>query len=279
LLASGFAQELDSLLSVIRAHASLANLATGLPTKAVESLEVIQFAVRSAKAMSRNLILLGEGSEGSGAAHAIVVSDAVSEAVRLLTPNLPRTISVVVEDLTDGLERVAIDSSRLQQAILNLLMRSTEALANNGVITLRITQSIGAAEPLVQVECIDRGKPLSADQQQHAFDALAADGSLRGRTAMGLAAVQRFALSAGGKATVSSTSEGTFFCLCLPTIPQVASQEKLPIVLAENHPLLRPMLVEALHANGYRVMTVENNIELLAATKRVGARCILILNQ
>ena len=43
--------------------------------------------------------------------------------------------------------------------------------------------------------------------------------------------------------------------------------------------MLRPMLVEALHANGYRVMTVENNIELLAATKRVGARCILILNQ
>ena len=279
LLASGFAQELDSLLSVIRAHASLANIATGLPTKAVESLEVIQFAVRSAKAMSRNLILLGEGGQGSSPARAIVMSDAVREAVSLLSPNLPRTISVVVEDLTDGLERVAIDSSRLQQAILNLLMRSTEALANNGVITLRITQSIGAAEPFVQVECIDRGEPLSADQQQHAFDALAADGSLRGRTAMGLAAVQRFALSAGGKATVSSTSEGTLFCLCLPTIAQVASQEKLPIVLAENHPLLRPMLVEALHANGHRVMTVENNIELLAATKRVGARCILILNQ
>ncbi|WP_298597429.1 hypothetical protein, partial [uncultured Limnohabitans sp.] len=51
----------------------------------------------------------------------------------------------------------------------------------------------------------------------------------------------------------------------------------LVIGLVDN--MLRPMLVEALHANGYRVMTVENNIELLAATKRVGARCILILNQ
>ncbi|MEI6272812.1 MAG: PAS domain S-box protein, partial [Phycisphaerae bacterium] len=279
LLASGFAQELDSVLSVIRAHASLANISTGLPTKAVESLEVIQLAVARAKALSRNLILLGEGADVGKEAHAIVVSDAVRDAVRLLNPNLPRTISVVVEDLTDGRERVAIDSSRMQQAILNLLMRSTEALANNGLITLRVTQAVEGAQSLVRVECIDQGEPLNADEQQHAFDALAADGSLRGRTAMGLAAAKRFADSAGGHATVSVGAEGTIFCLSLPTVAEAFTQEKLQIVLAENHPLLRPMLVEALQANGHRVSAVENIVELLAAAKRAGTRCILILDQ
>jgi len=279
LLASGFAQELDSVLSVIRAHASLANISTGLPTKAVESLEVIQLAVARAKALSRNLILLGEGADVGKEAHAIVVSDAVRDAVRLLNPNLPRTISVVVEDLTDGRERVAIDSSRMQQAILNLLMRSTEALANNGLITLRVTQAVEGAQSLVRVQCIDQGEPLNADEQQHAFDALAADGSLRGRTAMGLAAAKRFADSAGGHATVSVGAEGTIFCLSLPTVAEAFTQEKLQIVLAENHPLLRPMLVEALQANGHRVSAVENIVELLAAAKRAGTRCILILDQ
>ena len=279
LLASGFAQELDSVLRVIRSHALMANITTGLPIKAVENLEVILLAVARAKAMSLNLILLGEGGDVGGATRAIVVSDAVREAVRLLTPNLPRTISVVVDDLTDGRESAAIDLSRMQQAILNLLMRATESLASNGLITLRITQSMGGVEPLVRVECIDQGETLSADQQLHAFEALAADGSLRGRTAMGLAQVQRFALSAGGNATVSSTAEGTHFCFTLPTIPHNLNQERLPIVLAENHPLLRPMLVEALNAKGHRVMTVENNVELLAAVKLAGTRCIFILDQ
>ena len=279
LLASGFAHELDTVLSVIRAHASLANIATGLPAKAVESLGVIQLAVARAKALSQNLILLGEGADVGKEAHAIVVSDAVRDAVRLLNPNFPRTISVVVEDLTDGSERVAIDSSRLQQAILNLLMRSMEALANNGLITLRVTQAVEGAQSLVRVECIDQGAPLNADQQQHAFDALAADGSLRGRTAMGLAAAKRFADSAGGHATVSVGAEGTIFCLSLPTVAEAFTQERWPIVLAENHPLLRPMLVEALQANGHRVSTVENNVELIAAAKRAGTRCILILDQ
>jgi DNA-binding NtrC family response regulator len=39
------------------------------------------------------------------------------------------------------------------------------------------------------------------------------------------------------------------------------------------------MLVEALQANGHRVSTVENNVELFAAVKRAGTRCILILDQ
>ncbi|MCE9618880.1 MAG: PAS domain S-box protein [Planctomycetes bacterium] len=279
LLASGFAQELDSVLSVIRAHASLANITTGVPAKAVESLEVIQLAVARAKAMSRNLILLGEGGEVGEPPRPIVVSDAVREAVRLLAPNLPRTITVAVEDLTDGRERVAVDSSRLQQAILNLLMRASEALANNGMITMRIAQTIEGSEPLVRVECVDRGAPLSADQQQHAFDALAPDGSLRGRTAMGLAAVKRFAESAGGHAQVSSTAEGTVFCLSIPAARESYSQERLPIVLAESHPLLRPMLVEALQASGHRVVTVESDRDLEAAVRRMGSGCVVVLDE
>ena len=131
----------------------------------------------------------------------------------------------------------------------------------------------------MRVECIDQGATLNADQQQHAFDALAADGSLRGRTAMGLAAAKRFADSAGGQATVTVGAEGTVFCLSLPTVSEAFTRERWPIVLAENHPLLRSMLVEALQTNGHRVITVENNVELLAAAKRAGARCILVLDQ
>ena len=279
LLASGFAQELDGVLSVIRAHASLANIATGLPMKAIESLEVIQLEVARAKAMSRNLILLGEGNEVGELARPIVMSDAVREAVRLLSPNFPRTITVVTEDLTEGRERVAIDSSRMQQSILNMLMRSAEALANTGLITLRITQSVDEVEPLIRVECIDRGEPLSSHQLQHAFEALASDGSLRGRTSMGLAAVKRFAEFAGGHATIANTHEGTVLCLSIPIVPEFSSQDRFPIVLAENHPLLRPMLVEALQANGHRVIAIDREQDLVAATKRAGPQCILILDQ
>jgi DNA-binding response OmpR family regulator len=39
------------------------------------------------------------------------------------------------------------------------------------------------------------------------------------------------------------------------------------------------MLVKALQANGHQVIAIENEKELVAATKRVGAQCILILDQ
>ena len=279
LLASGFARELDEVLSRIQAHGALANIATGLPMKAIESLGLIQLDVARARSMGRNLILLGDANQIGDPARLIVISDAVREAVGLLRPNLPRTISVVLSDLTNGRERVAIQSSRMQQAILNLLMRSTEALANNGSITLRVTKVVDGAESLVRVECIDQGEPLSPHQLQHAFEALASDGSLRGRTAMGLAAVKRFAESAGGHATVSVRAEGTIFCISLPAVSESFTQDRLPIILVENHPLFRPMLVKALQANGHQVIAIENEKELVEATKRVGAQCILILDQ
>ena len=278
-LASGFAKELESVLSVIRAQALLTNITSDLPTKAVESLGIIQLQVWRAMTMSRNLILLGEGGGVGESSPKIQVSDAVNAAVRLLAPNLPRTISVVVEDLTDGREYVAIDSSRLQQAILNMLMRSIEALANSGLITLRITQFVDGGESSIRVECIDKGEPLSALQLEHAFNPLASDGSLRGRTAMGLAAVKRFAQAAGGHATIANTQEGIVLCLSIPTMTEIASQDRLPIVLFKNHPLMRPMLVEALQASGHRVIAIEHEKELVAAAKRAGAQCILILDQ
>ncbi len=128
----------------------------------------------------------------------------------------------------------------------------------------------------MRVECRARGAPLDAAQLRSAFDALAPDGSLRSRTAMGLAAVRRFAESAGGSAEAASGPEGTVFAFTLPAVRESPAPQRPPVVLAENHPLLRPMLVEALQATGLRVLVAESEREIAPLLRTPGA--ILVLN-
>jgi PAS domain S-box-containing protein len=277
LLASGFAQELDALLSVIRAHASLASVVPDVGSNVIESLEVIQLSVSRAKSMAQSLLGLAPTESVS---HAETVSgmEVVRRTMQLLRSTLPRTVEVVVEDLSGGRDTVRVDVAGLQQAIMNMLLRGCEVLAQAGRLTLRLSECDGAAGPCLQIACIDRAAPLSADAQARAFEALGADGALLGRTALGMAAVKRFAETAGGEVRAEVVGEANVITLELPLQLSEQSSRGARVVLWEDHPLLKPMLVEAFGAAGHRVAAIESETELLEALRRFGQGAVLVLD-
>lgn len=277
LMASGFAQELDALLSVIRAHASLASVSPDVAPSVVESLEVIQLSVSRAKSMAQTLLGLAP-AEASGHAETVSGMEVVRRTMQLLRSTLPRTVEVAVEDLSGGRDSVRVDVARLQQSIMNMLLRGCEVLAQAGRLTLRLSERAGRSGPCLQIACIDHSAPLGADAQARAFEALGPDGALLGRTALGMAAVKRFAESCGGEVRAEVVDRANVISIELPLHLADHGERGAKVVLWEEHPLLKPMLVEAFIAAGHRVTAIEREGDLLEALRRFGQGAVLVLD-
>ena len=273
LLASGFAQELDTVLSVIRAHASLANVAADLPARVVESLEVVQMCVARAKAMARSLLDMAP-RENPGGRETVRVSDILRESVQLMRPTLPRTVEVSVEDRAGGHDWVQVDPAGLQQAIVNLLLHACESVANAGRVQLISERE---TEGRVTVACVDAGRAMGPEAIVRAFEALGPDGSLLGRSALGMASVRRFAEAMGGRAFAGATASGNRVAIELPAASDPSHAKVGTVVLHEDHPLLRPMLVEALTAVGHQVVPV-GDPSLVESTLAASPAAVAVLD-
>ena len=273
LLAGGFAQELDRVLAVIRANLSLASVVTDLPPRAAESLEVVQFAVAKARSMAQSLLHLGPG-DGVGAREIVRASDKAREALQLMRPTLPRTVEVKLEDLSAGQDWVEVDPGRLQQSMVNLLLHACESTANAGRITLRIES---AASSRVTLSCIDRGPPWVSTTTVRMFEALGPEGGLVDRAALGMASVRRFVESAQGRVWASVTAEGNRISIELPAAIDRSRRDAMSVILHEHHPLLRPMLVEALMGEGHEVRVADEPGQLDAMVQ-AHPRSLLLLD-
>jgi PAS domain S-box-containing protein len=275
LVAGGLARQLDELLGVVRAHASLARVEGNLPSRVSESLEVIQMTVARAKALVRSV--LGLSPQSSAAAPSLVSVGAVlRESLQLLRAGLPRTAELVLEDRGEGRDLVRIDPSLLQQSVMNMVLRATEAAANAGRITVRVFPVGNSA---VAVRCIDAGVPLTPEAALRIGEALGDDGSLASRTALGMAAVRRFAESAGGTLYATHGPEGNLVTLELPLQESAVPVQRPVVALCEDHPLLGPMLAEALHAAGHRVLRAETSAQLLPLLRPEAAGSVAVVDE
>jgi hypothetical protein len=274
LLAGGFAQELDELLSGIGAHATLTKIAPGIPPRASEGLDVIQALVGRAKSMARSLMGLSPNRLGGEAVVVVGVAQSLREALPLLRAALPRTIELDLEDLSQGRDLVRLDPADLQQSMLQVLMRASEALGHVGRIGVRI-RSEGR---MLHLECVDNAPALTAEQCSNIAEALDGRGKLAGRSALGMAAVRRFAEALGGALRAEVRADGNVVVIDLPLEPEAVPLQQPPVILCEDHPLLRPMIAEAITAAGHRVVTLDRIGDMPTRLREEGVGTALVLD-
>jgi PAS domain S-box-containing protein len=274
LLAGGFAGELDELLSGIGAHVTLTKIAPGIPTRVSEGLEVVQALVGRAKSMARSLMGLAPNRRVDAAIAVVGVAQTLREALPLLRAALPRTIELELEDRSQGRDLVRLDPADLQQAMLQLVMRASEALGHSGQIRVRIR----AEGRMLHVECLDSAVAMTAEQCADIAEALDGKGRLTGRAALGMAAVRRFAEAAGGALRAEVRAEGNVVVIDLPLEPESVPLQQPPVILCEDHPLLRPMIAEAITAAGHRVVTLDRIDDMAVRLREEGAGTVLVLD-
>jgi len=275
LLAGGFAHDLNNYLTAIRGHAALAATEPGVTAAAHESFAAIQLATTKARMLATNMLSLGKPSVD--AISRFSVCAAIDEAVELVRPGLPRTISISVDSRgAEGFE-VELDPTAFQQALLNLVINARDAMPAGG--RLRI-DALHAVDPLrgsiLRVAVEDTGIGIAPDVLARVFEPFFTTKPQGIGTGLGLAVVHQVAVGAGGSVSVESDlGRGTRFTITLPAhaasaveAPQPSSSGRSRVALvAESHPVLRPMLVEALKSANCTVIESDSRDRGLALAR------------
>jgi signal transduction histidine kinase len=106
---------------------------------------------------------------------------------------------------------VLVDGAYLQQALMNLMLNAIDASAREGVVEVSLKQE-GAQ---LQVEIEDSGPGLTADQEEHIFEAFYT--TKAGGTGLGLAVTRTLLEKMGARIEATRGSRGARFRVTLPT--------------------------------------------------------------
>jgi signal transduction histidine kinase len=106
-----------------------------------------------------------------------------------------------------------VDASLLKQAVLNLLINATHAMAESEQKELMIRLEANANEACIHI--IDTGRGIEEDRIDEIFHPYVS--TQRGGTGLGLPTTMRIAQEHGGHITVnSSIGQGSDFIVCVP---------------------------------------------------------------
>jgi len=181
-------------------------------------------------------------------------------------------------------ESVAIDETRLRQVLLNLLGNAVK-FTDSGTVSLRVLpasgQGLDEGTARLRFEVTDSGIGMSAQQLARIFQPFeqVADQQRReGGTGLGLAISQQLVRLMGGTiGVVSEPGKGSTFSFEL-TVPVADSRpvsvaspqaivgyegERKRVLVVDDVPQNRAMLVDLLHAVGFIVAAAANGLECL----------------
>ncbi|MCP4835891.1 MAG: PAS domain S-box protein, partial [Phycisphaera sp.] len=253
-IASQFAHDLNNVLTAISGHVSLVEL-DELSKRAHASVDVIKEAVARGGALTQNMLQIGRPSRGRRSE--VDVKALVEDTSRLALPILGDGIELVTNSPKKP-PSVFVDGNQLQQAILNLLINARDAMGQEGKVTVSLAERVDEDDdPLVVIEVADDGPGMSSDVVEQATKAFFTTKGSKG-TGLGLAMIDRLVRDEKGRMEIESEpGEGTLVRLVLPGVrgssgrPRIATVRRVMVV--EDHPLLRPMLSEALANAGCTV--------------------------
>ncbi len=259
-IAGGFAHDLNNVLAAIRGHASLASLESEIPRKVNESLEVIQAAVTRGRSLTQNMMMLGSPTRIRRAV--IDASKICRETVALVRPAVPSSVAIE-ERLLPGDHRILADGNQFQQAVLNLIVNARDAISGSGRIAVSVEDlpASGDDPARIAVSIRDDGTGMDDEVRKRAIEPFY---TTKGRSGngLGLAMVKNFVDGCKGDLRIESApGAGTCVSLLLPLAEMSVSgdggggvdRSKSRVLLAEDHPLLRPMLLEAMTVGGFEV--------------------------
>jgi two-component system, sensor histidine kinase len=194
---------------------------------------------------------------------------------------------------------VSGDALRLRQVLNNLLSNAVK-FTGSGSITVRCNAERSDATGVkLRIVVDDTGIGIESEAQSRVFDAFAqAESSTTrrfGGTGLGLAIVRRIVELMGGDLGVhSEPGRGSSFWFTLtlecPVVSErsgstnlleakpvrFATEHAPKVLLAEDNPVNREVLVEMLQVIGCDVVAVENGIEALAAAAKAKFDAILM---
>jgi len=277
-MTAGIFHSLNNLFTTLHGRSRLlhhsveGNRAT--PAQLAEGLQVIARTVaRGSEILQRLRGLTRELAEQP--VTRVDVNALVRELVSLTDPLIReaqgRSAAIEVRQELGEIPPVVGRPGELLEALVNLIVNAVEAMPKGGVLTLKTAHE--AAAVVVQVKDTGTGIPAAIKAQLFApFFTTKAQG-----TGLGLSVSREIIGRHGGDlALESQEGEGTCFSVRLPAAEAGLPQKAMPVsdfrgwrvLVVDDDPFFREVLVELLAAEGCRVRSAARGTDALDWLKR-----------
>lgn len=284
-LTGGIAHDFNNLLSVIIGNLELIDDSADRDTVR----ELTQRAFEAAKMGARLTGRLLSFSRQRKLEPAIVqLNDQISNMIEILQRSIGETVELITA-LEDPLWSVRADPSEIENAVLNLVINSRDAMPNGGWAKLETRnicfnegddpRQFGIAPgDYVRISVSDNGSGMPPEIVARAFEPFFTTKAAGRGTGLGLASIYGFAKQSGGNATIySEQGRGTTVNIYLPRYAAAAVSDAPPesagtiatgagerILVVEDNPDLRVLTVTRLKRLGYLIEEAENAPSALA---------------
>jgi PAS domain S-box-containing protein len=190
---------------------------------------------------------------------------------------------------------ILCDPNQLESALLNLAINGRDAMSDGGQLTIEtatieLDQALAARQDMlpgsyVTISVTDTGTGMTPDVVARAFDPFFTTKPLGEGTGLGLSMIYGFAKQSGGQARIHSTPGiGTTVRVYLPshqasdvTVVQPQAVAVRPravpgetVLVVEDEPVIRMLVVEVLEELGYRTIVAANGISGLRQIETPG---------
>jgi two-component system, cell cycle sensor histidine kinase and response regulator CckA len=230
-LISGVAHDFNNLLTGIVLCSDL--LIAGLEKS--ERLRHYAEEIRTASAQGADMIqhLLALARQRTSEIRSISVNDAIEGMHALLTRLIGENFELNLK-LATNLPFVRMDSSELQEIILNLVLNARDAMPDGGKISITTANFPAAAigpAPFVEMAIADTGYGMDAITRARAFEPFFTTKTAGKGTGLGLATVRRILTQQNGTIDIQSEpGKGTRMVVRLPSTepehPQTQNRRK-----------------------------------------------------
>jgi PAS domain S-box-containing protein len=179
---------------------------------------------------------------------------------------------------SSGLWCTLCDPNQLESALLNLAINARDAMPDGGKLTVTTAnariEGIDADTPAllpgdyIRIDVSDTGTGMSPEVAARAFDPFFTTKPIGQGTGLGLSMIYGFARQSNGHVLINSKlGAGTSVTLYLPRHHGDAAMERIAsanaeqyaatgetVLVVEDEPVVRGVMIEMLHDQGYRVL-------------------------
>ena len=291
LLARGFAHDFNNILTVMLGNLSLAEMK--LPEGISGRRELEQARAATLRAQNRVYQLLTFAKGGAPIRQRLDLKRLVSE----LQEDMERNPQINYEfEVANDLRMIDADSGQLRRVIENLLRNSEEAMPEGGHLKLRFAnapsgslarKNLPASMELedgadyVILEVQDNGHGIDGDVVDKIFEPYFSTRGEANATGIGLTVCESIVRAHnGGIACQSIKDKGTRVLVAFPAPEELGtetltgvSQQQLSgkerfsrprIIVLEDEPLIRKLLVANLEQEGFEVVETEDGVDTAA---------------
>jgi PAS domain S-box-containing protein len=208
------------------------------------------------------------------------------QAIDAMTP-MAETAKVQLL-LDSGPVLVEVDPDRLQQVMTNLLSNAIKFSPPQSQVTVSLERLLDG----VSVSVSDNGRGIPKDKLESIFDRFqqvdASDARQKGGTGLGLAICRTIVMQHGGRIWAERNSDrGSTFRMFLPLVTresELAQADGGPastvnptsVLVCDENPETRAVLVESLRTNGYSVLEAATGDEAVVIARQTPIQAILL---